>query len=1052
MIDEIRDISASLWISASAGTGKTKSLIDRILALLFNRVTPSKILCLTYTNSAASEMLSRLSQYFHALISKSEAELAQFGFENLSSQLISELYECSMEPSNWVQIKTIHSFCFDILRKFPIETGLFPGVKICDDFQKDTLKNEAIQRALKNPELHQYFECIAPFTVNISKEFVQHSAKISKFLSQFDDFEVLYSDFFHIEKSVLFNPEAERQFLQKITPKPSVLSELAAILYQGSKQDIQKAEIFSQHPDRFYDAFITKEGKLTARGQCTKTLAKSYPELPEKMAQLAENAEEFVEHQNRRVAAEANVAYFRIMRDIMYHYNELKRENHLIDFNDVIALTSTLLQNIEWVMYKIDGGIDHLLVDEAQDTNPDQWEVIRLITDEFFSNYKPEKTVFIVGDEKQSIYSFQGAEVHLFRKMHDYFKQRSEKSGQKFYDVSLNKSYRTTGNILSFVDNVFAESFPGIQHVTNRDTNAGFVEIVQPFTDDKEENDEPWAEYKMNRDLRSAEEKVAAYIANLIQYIIDNKIFVESKNRAAQPSDFLVLFQLRKSMKKVAAKLKALNIPVADTDQVILCQELIVEDLITFAEFSMLTPDELSCAIVLKSPIVGITENELMDLCLNRGSQNLWNFILSNQQFCEKYDLENLQEIISHANKMSAYNYFTYALNHGIREKFLERYGTSALDIIFEFLDSVLKYENEDSSTLSGFVKWFNSFEHIIKRESFTDRNCVKFMTVHTSKGLQAPFVIIADSHAFKDEATPILSNNDGILVWNFPKKIPIKEISDILESEKYKNKNIAESQRLLYVAITRAEDFLYILGQKKTDKKTGDDKKSSDKYCWMNFITHKNFQQVEFQGQQNWRLGSYKKAPAEIQLQTQKDRPQIPDYFFEKMLDSAPKAPPEIKTDQVLFGDCVHLLLQKMPQYTDQPADLFDAISDTFVNKFCLSQELKEAAKQEARNILFTPALQFIFDEKSMSEVSIIFNAQEKRIDKIAIRENCIWIIDFKTGTPQQTISSEYLKQLSEYKKAISAMMLHGYLEFEDITEIKTAILWTKTAELVET
>lgn len=1035
MLEEIKDIRASLWISASAGTGKTKSLIDRILALLFNRINPSKILCLTYTNSAASEMLSRLSKYFHDLNSKTENELSQLGFSNLSPQFISSLYEQSLEPSNWVQIKTIHSFCFDILKKFPIETGLFPGVKICDDFQRQQLIKEAIKQALENAELQRYFECIAQFTTNIEEIFQKHSAKIVKFLSQFDDFETLYGDFFNIETDDLFSYNLTNILMEKIIPDYNVVfRELSQILYMGSKEDIEKAKILDS--ESFINAFLTNDGKIRSR-LCSKKLSESHPGFLEKMQLLAEEVYKFLEQKKKYISARSNIAFFYVMRVVAKNYSELKRANNLVDFDDVIAMTSTLLQNIEWVMYKIDGGIDHVLVDEAQDTNSDQWEIIRLITDEFFSNYKSERTVFVVGDEKQSIYSFQGVDINLFHKMHDYFKIRSEKNGQKFYDVSLNKSYRTTGNILSFIDQVFKESFPGIMHATNRNQNSGFVEIVQPFENDQEKEETPWEEYKLNRNFQPSEKKLSLYIANLIYHIIDSQVFVESKNRAALASDFLILFQRRKFMKNVVTELKALNIPVVDIDRVVLQDELIVEDLISFAEFSMLPFDELSFAIVLKSPIIGISENELMNLCLKRKDENLWNYVCENNSEI----VEKLAEIISHVNEMSAYDYFIYALNNGIREKFLKRYGRTALDVISEFLDIVLKYESENNPTLHGFVKWFKSFEHEIKRESFTDKNCVKLMTVHSSKGLQAPFVIIADSHFFGKKSERILRTDDGVLIWNFSKDFLTAETLKILESVECSQ--IEESKRLLYVAMTRAEDFLYILGETS---------KSQNEYCWMNFITHEKLQEIEFKGRKNFRVGNYATISSVINNEQIKIVPQIPDYFFEKFPKISPEnVSREIKNEQTLFGDCVHLLLQKMPKYVQQEYDLFDQIADTFTSKFCLSNELKNAAKQEAYKIIFDSDFKFLFDEKSLSEISVMFNGAEKRIDKIAIKDNYIWIVDFKTGTPQNRIPHTYMSQLFEYKKAISEIMNLEYIKFNNISKIKTAILWTKNASLIE-
>ena len=451
---------------------------------------------------------------------------------------------------------------------------------------------------------------------------------------------------------------------------------------------------------------------------------------------------EFREQKNRIISAQANITFFSVAKKILIdEFMARKQKARVIDFNDSILIAKELLENIAWVMYKIDARIDHVLVDEAQDTSAEQWEIIKLLTSEFFDQVDSGRTIFVVGDEKQSIYSFQGANANLFNEMHRYFRERAIASGQKFFDVELNESYRTTGNILNFVDEVFRDLFPGVHHSTHRNISSGVVEVVDLFQQKK--SDDQICE-------KNTEENqgIADYIASTIEDIIKKKVFVESKQRAAQPSDFLILFRRRnlETIEKICAKLKEKNIEVTGVDRILLGEELIVEDLVAFARFVLLPNDDLTCAIVLKSPIVGFSEDELMKSCLARGEKSLWDQVVNDSELNEKYSLNKLKKYIEIAPTSSAAEFFSELLNDGAKEKFINRLGEKCLEILSEFSDVVSIYENEYNYSLQNFIDWFLESEHEIKRENFSQKNCVRIMTAHASKGLQAPFVILADS------------------------------------------------------------------------------------------------------------------------------------------------------------------------------------------------------------------------------------------------------------------------------------------------------------------
>jgi ATP-dependent helicase/nuclease subunit A len=1055
MNPEIMDITASLWISASAGTGKTKSLIDRLLALLLNGVAPHKILCLTYTRAAAAEMLGRLGKYLYDLHHMSDNrlknELANMGFGENFFPIARSLYEKSLSSSDWVQIKTIHSFCLGIIEKFPVETGLLPGIKLCDEYQRQQMLSEIMTAVLRDKKNHPPLELLSNYTNNAFGIIEQNIASIAKQNWKIGNFSRLYADFFDVplEDLALDSRELDILLLNKFFSDqyPKIFRELAEILSTGKSSDMAKAKNFEKSAAHstsdFLDAIFTRE--LTLRDKLyTQDIAKRRPDFPDRLQKIVQLAQEFLEEKKKCVSARVNAAFFSIAEQVLEGFKSLKQQNHCIDFDDVIAITANLLHNMEWVLYKTDGGVDHVLIDEAQDTSPAQWEIIKTMTDEFFCNYGSSQTVFVVGDEKQSIYSFQGADFKLFQQMREYFKKRSESNGQKFFDVVLKKSYRSTGNILSFVDDVFRAHFPKVEHESARSADGGVVEVIDLFENDPSEEEKTWKIIKSDDQPVTADKKLSLHVARLISDAIAKGVFVPSRKRPAKAADFLILFRRRdrKIMKSITDALKEFNIPVTGIDKVLLKEELIVEDLVTLAKFAVFPWDDLACARVMKSPIVGMTEEELLAACVRRKDMHLWDYLLKSDTLCHKYSLSELKKHQANAFRLSAGDFFMTALTNGLRERFIARLGTKCLDVLYEFLNVVAEYESKSTASLQSFLEWFLRFEKEIKRESFGNENAVKLMTAHASKGLQAPFVLLADCHFSKTKNDGILKTNDALLLWDFPQDMDgrilrAKPIEQLRQEQSLRD--VEESKRLLYVALTRAEDFLYIFGQKDAANK-----KLSDT-CWYNIVTAAVGEKFTASTRHNHALkisGEYVWAPETHPEPTPPSSGAIslPPWFFEKLEE--PSAIPtkiEGKSTEIIYGDCVHMLLSEVQKY---PRTLFETFSRHLLDKFELDDNLKNNAQAEVQRLLAMSEYDFIFDENSLAEVPFFHNGQEGRFDRIAFpKPNEIWIIDFKTGPMKKEIPANYREQLSFYKNAARTMYPNK--------NIKTGILWTSAAKL---
>ncbi|MDR0677158.1 MAG: UvrD-helicase domain-containing protein [Holosporaceae bacterium] len=1011
MLKETNDISASMWISASAGTGKTKSLIDRIIALLLNNVKPSKILCLTYTNAAASEMLARLSDYLLRFKQISEndlkIELSNIGFEESLMGTAKKLYDRSINEE-WVSIQTIHSFCFDLIKKFPMETGLFPGIKLCDNYYQQQLIRESIKEVLSDEKYESSWQIISEYTTDISDFVINYTMDVKRFVDKIGNFKQHYADFFNVDSHIM--DQDDKKIDEILIPSllgknyREIFSELAQILFNGGASDRKSAKILQENAidltEELIEVFITERGTIRAR-LCSNAI--SDPGFLDHIKNVAVKILEFWNLKKRYISGKVNIAFFEIIEKILDKFQKKKIANHLLDFNDLILFSLSLLENIDLVKYKTNGGADHILIDEAQDTSPEQWEVIKAITGDLSS-----KTIFVVGDEKQSIYSFQGADIKFFSKVHSYFEKNAYYSGKKIHNLELSKSYRTTGNILSFVDEVFSEKFHKVRHSTVRNSESGVVEIIDLFEDDSE----------MLQDQNTSN-KTSDYIASFIKKMIVEKVLVESRNRAAQPSDFLILFQHRNMqvMKSIVRALKEINIPVSGVDRVLLKDELIVEDLISLAEFAIFPLDDLMCARVLKSPIVGITESDLQKICLDRGNNHLWDYLKSID-----WPFGKLEDYVDKALKLSAYDFFIYVLNNGAKEKFIGRLGEKCLDPLYEFLELALEHD----TSLQLFIEWFHSFEHEIKRDSSSHENAVKLMTVHASKGLQSPFIILADSHFVKNKNKKILRTEEGNLFWDFSENYRTEAITKMYSVQK--QADYEEFYRLLYVAMTRAEDFLCILGEKH--------KKALDEKSWYKSILQKNSKFERVDSDNLYRLGSYTHMAAKKQFSEEAvPCSDIPAWFYEKIPLPTVKID-QIKTPQMVYGDCVHALLNEMPIYMD----CYDKIANQLLENFDLTQAEKENAKAEAYSVL--KKFDFLFDSNALSEVSFAYDGKELRPDKVAFL-NVLWIVDFKTGNPKEIIPSEYVFQLKLYQEAVQKILKPK--------QIKTAILWTQNQNLVE-
>lgn len=806
----------SSFVSASAGSGKTKILIDRLVNLLLNEVKPNKILCLAFTKASAAEIFSRIKQRLADFAICSEDQLInnleELGFTEITSEIKQRariLFVEFLDETEPLNIQTIHSFAQRLLMRFPFEAGINFNFSLLNENQviayieqaKNILLNSVDNYGLARNAITYLSWHIKEYTLNeLLIEIVNSREKLDNY------FDIHQNLDRHLEDEI-----NEEDIINSFISGIALNVKLLEKLYNGSKIDIKRADSLVKFillpidaklimVEKYLDCFLTQTGDML-KSIITKKLGECEPNLKELLEKEQQRVYEF--SQNLKLVKAKNLT--RNFLILSYHirniYSQLKKKSNSLDYDDLINLTKKLLNNSEysdWINYKLDGGIDHLLLDEAQDTSYAQWQIINKITEEFFYQHDKPRSFFIVGDAKQSIFSFQGADPNLFNQMNDYLPS-------EVIRVSLNKSYRSGNKILQLVDKIFnnpdikplvTSIDPFIKHIAHKDIE-GKVEIWPLIIDKEAKEDTPWSMPSdfMHSDGLTAQDILAKNIAEYIE------------RQVIDPGDILILTRRRTGfVNTIISELKLRNIPVNGLDRITLIEHKAILDLVALINVILYPLDDFNLAIVLKSPIFGITEEELLNLCYNR-SASLWES-LQNKKI--------LEELIELSKEKTLFEFFFDILEYrDIRPKFEREFGIEVNDVLDSFLDLVVQFETENIPCLQLFLDYLNSNKSEVKRDLSHSTGQVRIMTVHGAKGLQAKTVILADTTSLPHNFDSIIWLSDNNLVW------PGREKYYSKSSIEAKANNIAneyaEYIRLLYVALTRAEENIIVCGTCKT-------------------------------------------------------------------------------------------------------------------------------------------------------------------------------------------------------------------------------------------
>lgn len=1121
------DPGLTAWVGASAGTGKTHVLTARVLRLMLTGTPPENIVCLTFTKAAAAEMKNRIfaelgswtvmdDVALASVIAARTHEIADTAMLERARQLFARV----LDLAGGLQIQTFHSFCQSLLGRFPLEAGMTPGFEGIDESDATELMRAAKDRMLaatREPvadDLQRALQIVAGLVTErtfdeVIDRLVFDAQILSKALRTYDGAAGLRTA---VYQRLGADPEDSRNSILTAACSDPVIKEkallrLAEALQLGSARDSERGQAIKV----FLEASIEERVKsyshycrafLTAKGSPLKTVA------TQKVLKSDNSLEQVIDDEQRRLldieekllryhAASATAALLRLGIEQIGLYRYVKDERGLVDFDDMIDRTVTLFSRQDvapWILFKLDNQIDHILVDEAQDTNRDQWRVVETLAAEFFSGEGArdvERTIFAVGDAKQSIFSFQRADPAEFVRARDRIFARASLSARSADNVPLATSFRSGEAVLSLVDQVFApdgRAYDGvaidgeeIRHRFHRAGHAGTVELwpLEAPRRDEADDETTWQLPLVQESADDAERRCASRIARDIKRSIGSRMLA-AKGRPVEAGDILVLVRRRTAfVEHLMRALKNLNVPVSGRDRMTLLEELPVMDLLNLVQFAVLPDDDLALATLLKSPFIGLSEEQLFELAHDR-SGTLWTR-LSEQANDERFACAHrfLRSVLAQVDTGGPFDFLSFVLvDLEGRKKLVKRLGNEIHDPVDELLEEALRFQLSRAGSLLNFAETVRRGSSQLKRDMEQAGSRVRIMTVHSAKGLQAPIVYLSDVTSLPDisrdgRLLPLAdaqTKDPSLPVWaSHARGLPEIEAA----REMLRAKQLSEYRRLLYVALTRAEDELYVAGWQGAAAPSED--------CWYRLI-EEGFDRLQTDPADKKERTEKKTfvVPQTIDVSDgspspeDKDVPvEAPDWLHqpvpEEPTPSRPISPsrpdeepavasPLLRTKDNRFqrGVVIHQLLQWLP---DVPVENRASVARLFLSRFdsVLGIDAQEAYLREALQVVEHPEFRCVFEPDSRAEVPIAgvvkpatggaARTVSGQVDRLIVTQSEVIIVDYKTNRPSprkvEDVSVAYLRQMGLYARILAGI-------YPDL-KVVALLLWTDDATLME-
>ena len=1131
----------NVWLSASAGTGKTQVLSARVLRLLLREdVSPSQILCLTFTKAGAAEMANRinavLARWVRLPDTKLFEELGYLGAPNdpeireRARSLFASVLDC---PGGGLRIDTIHAFAQFLIGNFPEEAGLAPGSRVMDDRSRELLAREVLTDMVEEAERTQDARVLDGITLFTTRK---DPASLHKWLMRAADAHELWEGpsgwqspmAGRVRLTLGMPADAGKEWVSEpLDPElfpDDILMALLPSLDGWKAKTGQEAAAFLRHwltlslPERVAAAAGFRKTILKADGAPRKMegAAKLDPDFTRHQEEIAEA---FLVYQDRRsllACAEIVTSALEIGRAFAVRWEARKAREGLLDFGDLIRKAASLLGQSEaadWIRYKLDRHFDHILIDEAQDTNQSQWDIVEALIDDFFTGEGARgdklRTIFTVGDYKQAIFGFQGTSPENFARAKERIHARIEAARQGirasrtdrrepgWQDLDLGRSFRTANIVLDFVNRMidllgFGEF--GLDRAPAPHVGAerpGLVTLWPPVVpekgggtdegaseegeDDSAESEQTWLPRHDTLLAERIAEQARRWVSREDPFVLE-----KGTRRHAQAGDIMVLVRQRKELAaQIVAKLHAKGVPVAGVDRLRLGAPLAVKDVLAALRFAAQPLDDLSLANLLASPLIGWSQEDILAHVPRAPKQRLWDHLRCEDAPAFVAETANrLRDLLRRADYQTPQALISWLLIgpwQG-RARLVERLGAEANDALDELLNAAFAYEAEHWPSLAGFITWFDAGTGDLKRDSDSASGQVRVMTVHGSKGLQAPIVILADATGAPGEAGDLVLEEDAFglrperkrqvplpPLGKDEKKGPIADAEDARKAAA-----VEEHWRLLYVALTRAEEALFIGGSlNKNEAKKGvphDDswyarlaplfegeELADPLWTWRKEWGHRAEPLVIMEsggaGQASPELPHWMTTP--IGPEPRPPRPLAPSSAGEEA-GAEPPLPPDTARHAARRGSLIHKLLERLP---DVPLAEREAAATAWLERQAgdLAEAMREEMLAAALAVLDHAGFAALFSDQALAEVPLAATVDGVVVagtaDRLLIEDTRITVVDFKTTRRPPASAAEVpvatLKQMAAYTAALEAIYPGR--------EVRAGVLYTHAPVLFE-
>ncbi len=1077
----------NIAVFASAGSGKTHLLVHRVLKLLLSGVEPSHILAITFTRKAATEMQARLMKVLADWATADDSQVKTIlqslshSYDGASIAKARKLYEELLFSEYEIRITTFHAFCQNILKRFAIHAGVPAGFHVIET--NDAAKLEARKKLFKiaqqgdqelNKALYTLLQhCNTVSNVNEVLDTFVNSRSDWRSFTENQEYPVSYA---HdcLKKLIFPNQGATSTNLNSLTQALaeylSYISAHKTKTFQSYCELLSSAlehrPIKSEQLKSLSSIFFTSKNEQREI-KSSKTLEKSlgfekvqdFISLHESLCEKISNHLDIVKKEN---LLEFNQAWFYAGHKLLEEYQKIKFSQHALDFDDLEWYSYLLLNQHEsaaWIQYKLDQRIQHILIDEFQDTNPTQWNLLfPLLTELAIDSHEKHRSLFFVGDAKQSIYGFRRANSDL-----QFTAAEWAKENLNAQLLETDDSYRSSPAIINFVNKIFSQQNIELNHFNAHQAMQSELwgqvqvnaltqaEAVDTKTPDQQGFRDPLREARINIEDNSHQlenQQVACKISALISSatpIMDNQI-----PRALKYSDIIILARNRTHLAQLELALSEQRIPFNSVYDGEFLSRLEVQDILSLLTYLTQSHNDLALAQVLRSPLYGMNDQDMMEIACQ--PEDSWheklkshadnaNNTLSKQAFLQLQNWRSMSNTLPVHDLLDHIYFETNLLSRYKSSLPQEEAGgasSQVLDNLIVLLQLSLDLDAGRYSSIQSFLTSLQTNQptiHTASGQLQQNNDAVQIMTIHSAKGLEAPVVFLVDTGPKK----PHLYTYKTIINWpshaRRPEQFFLSGRKDSVDKtsqfiiDYQTNTHWKEELNLLYVALTRAKQYLFISGTAS---------KRYSENSWHSVISNALDEAFINKEESVWTydFGSLPSIDTTESIKVSYRPSTTYDlskpFPAEEVIETEDR---QADSERANYGTLVHKVFELIEQKDPQDHAVLKLAVESSLGIIIKKQEFENAVL-EVTNCLESTELNQIFntkdDQEVLKEVPISFIKNGKIlyriIDHLIINKNQAWIIDYKTTRDVNTdaieeTAKQYQHQIDTYVYAVKKL-----------------------------